>query len=188
MIAGEKSSMFPGAMILSFNVPPANADALIRQTLAGIDPNLTVMDLRSFGNQVAGNFIEDRIMAQLTSLFGVLSLILASVGLYGVMSYFVARRASEIGIRMALGATRASVIATVMRTAMWQILIGLAFGIPAALYAEKLMESMLFGVGKYDLTALVGAPLVLVLCGIAAGFIPARRAASIEPMEALRTE
>jgi predicted permease len=188
MIAGEKSSMFPGAMILSFNVPPANADALIRQTLAGIDPNLTVMDLRSFGNQVAGNFIEDRIMAQLTSLFGVLSLILASVGLYGVMSYFVARRASEIGIRMALGATRGSVIATVMRTAMWQILIGLAFGIPAALYAEKLMESMLFGVGKYDLTALVGAPLVLVLCGIAAGFIPARRAASIEPMEALRTE
>ena len=127
-------------------------------------------------------------MAQLTSLFGVLSLILASVGLYGVMSYFVARRASEIGIRMALGATRGSVIATVMRTAMWQILIGLAFGIPAALYAGKLMESMLFGVGKYDLTALVGAPLVLVLCGIAAGFIPARRAASIEPMEALRTE
>jgi predicted permease len=188
MIGGEKSSMFPGAMILSFNVPPVNADALIRQTLAGIDPNLTVMDLRSFGNQVAANFIEDRIMAQLTSLFGVLSLILASVGLYGVMSYFVARRASEIGIRMALGATRGSVIATVMRTAMWQILIGLAFGIPAALYAGKLMESMLFGVGKYDLTALVGAPLVLVLCGIAAGFIPARRAASIEPMEALRTE
>jgi predicted permease len=188
MIAGEKSSMFPNAMILSFNTPPVNADALIRQTFAGIDPNLTVMDLRSFSNQVAGNFIEDRIMAQLTSLFGVLSLVLASVGLYGVMSYFVARRASEIGIRMALGATRGTVVAMVMRGAMWQILIGLAFGIPAAFYAGKLMESMLFGVGKFDVAALVGAPSILLLCGIAAGFIPARRAASIEPMEALRTE
>jgi predicted permease len=188
MIAGEKGSMFPGALILSFNAPPANADALIRQTLAGIDPNLTVMDLRSFGDQVAGNFIEDRIVAQLTSMFGILSLILASVGLYGVMSYLVARRASEIGIRMALGATRGSVLATVMRTAMVQVLIGLCLGIPAALYAGKLMESMLFGVGKYDLAALVGAPLMLALCGIAAGFIPARRAASIEPMEALRAE
>jgi predicted permease len=188
MIAGEKSSMFPGAMILSFNVPPTNADGLIRQTLAGIDPNLTVMNLQSFGDQIALNFIEDRIIAQLTSLFGLLSLVLASVGLYGVMSYFVARRASEIGIRMALGATRGSVVGMVMRGAVWQILIGLAFGIPAALYAGKLMESMLFGVGKYDLAALIGAPLVLALCGIAAGLIPARRAASIEPMEALRTE
>jgi predicted permease len=188
MIAGEKQSMFPGALMLSFHTPPANADALIRQTLAGIDPNLTVMDLKSFGEQVAGNFIEDRIVAQLTSLFGVLSLALASVGLYGVMSYFVARRASEIGIRMALGATRGSVVALVMRGAVWQIAIGLALGIPAALYAGKLMESMLFGVGRYDVSALVGAPLLLVLCGIAAGFIPARRAASIEPMEALRTE
>jgi ABC-type antimicrobial peptide transport system permease subunit len=188
MISGEKISMFPAAIVLFFNAPPANADALIRQTLAGIDPNLTVMDLRSFGSQVAGNFIEDRLIAQLTSLFGVLSLVLASVGLYGVMSYFVARRSAEIGIRMALGATRGSVIATVLRGALVQILIGLVLGIPAALYAGKLMESMLFGVGRYDLFALIGAPLMLVLCGITAGFIPARRAASIEPMEALRTE
>jgi predicted permease len=188
MIAGEKGSMFPGALILSFQVKPTNADALIRQTLAGIDPNLTVMDLKSFRAQADGLFIEDRIMAQLTALFGVLSLILASVGLYGVMSYFVARRASEIGIRMALGATRGTVVAMVMRGALWQILLGLAFGIPAALYAGKLMESMLFGVGKFDPVALLGAPLILVLCGIAAGLIPARRAASIEPMEALRTE
>ena len=189
MIAGEKSSMFPGAMILSFRTPPVNADALIRQALAGIDPNLTVMDLRSFRSQADGLFIEDRIMAQLTSLFGALSLILASVGLYGVMSYFVARRASEIGIRMALGATRGTVVAMVMRGAMWQILMGLAFGIPAALYAGKLMESMLFGVGKFDPVASCRSAVnASALGGIAAGFIPARRAASIEPMEALRTE
>jgi predicted permease len=188
MIAGEKSSMFPGAMIVWFKTQPANADEVIRKTMAGIDANLTVMDLKPFKTQVAGNFIEDRIMAQLTSLFGVLSLVLASVGLYGVMSYFVARRGVEIGIRMALGATRGSVMGTVMRGAAWQIGIGLALGVPAALYAGKLMESLLFGVGKFDLAAMVGAPLVLALCGFAAGFIPARRAASIEPMEALRTE
>ncbi len=114
---------------------------LIRRTLAGIDPNLTVMDLRPFDAQVAGNFNEDRLLARLSSLFGILALILASVGLYGVMSYFVARRTSEIGIRMALGATRASVLTMVMRSALWQILIGLALGIPASLYAGHLMKS-----------------------------------------------
>ena len=122
--------MFMNAMIIDFNQPQQNVDALIRRTLAGIDPNLTVMDLRSFEAQVAGNFNQDRLIARLTSLFGILALILASVGLYGVMSYFVARRTSEIGIRMALGATRSSVVAMVMRGALWQILIGLVSGHP----------------------------------------------------------
>jgi predicted permease len=188
MTSTETQSMFMNAMILSFNRPQENADALIRQNLAAIDPNLSVMDLRTFDAQVAGNFNEDRLVAQLSSLFGILSLILASVGLYGVMSYFVARRTSEIGIRMALGATRTSVVAMVMRGVLWQVLIGLCLGIPAALYAGYLMKSLLYGVGTYDWTALAGAPFMLALCAAAAGFIPARRAASIEPMQALRTE
>jgi predicted permease len=188
MVSGETQSMFINSMVLSFNTPQQNADALIRQTMAGIDPNLTVMDLRTLGAQVAGNFTQDRLVAQLSSLFGILSLILASVGLYGVMSYFVARRTSEIGIRMALGATRASVVAMVMRGVLWPVVIGLVLGIPAALYAGTLMKSLLYGVGNYDPWALAGAPLMLVLCATAAGFIPARRAASIEPMQALRTE
>jgi hypothetical protein len=186
--SGETQSMFINSMILNFNQPQQNADALIRRTLAGIDPNLTVMDLRSFGNQVAANFIQDRLIARLTSLFGILSLILASVGLYGVMSYFVARRTSEIGIRMALGATRSSVVAMVLRGALWQILIGLALGIPAALYAGYLMKSLLYEVNSYDALALACATAVLGLCAAVAGFVPARRAASIEPMQALRTE
>jgi len=186
--SGETQSMFMNAMILQFTQPQPNADALIRHTLAAIDPSLTVMDLRSLDTQVAGNFTQERLIAQLTSLFGILSLILASVGLYGVMSYFVARRTSEIGIRMALGATRSSVVAMVMRGVLWQILIGLVLGIPAALYAGYLMKSLLYGVGSYDPWALAGAPFMLVLCATAAGFIPARRAASIEPMQALRTE
>ena len=187
MNSGETQSMFMNAMVLDFNAPPSNVNALIRRTLAGIDPNLTVMDLRSFDAQVAGNFNQERLVAQLTSLFGILALILASVGLYGVMSYFVARRTSEIGIRMALGATRSSVVAMVMRGALWQILIGLVLGIPASLYAGYLMNSLLYNVAAtipWPWPARLRAPL----CAAAAGFIPARRAASIEPMQALRTE
>jgi predicted permease len=187
-LGGEIQSMFINAMVLSFNSPQPNADALIRQTLAGVDPNLTIVDLRSFDAQVADNFTGERIGAQLAGLFGILALILASVGLYGVMSYFVARRTSEIGIRMALGATRESVVALVMRGVLWQVLIGLALGIPAALFAGHLMKSLLYGIGSYDPWALAGAPLLLILCAAAAGFIPARRAASIDPMQALRTE
>jgi predicted permease len=188
MISTETNSMFMQAMILDFNSSQPNADAIIRHTLAGIDPNLTVMDLRSLDAQVAGNFNEERLIAQLTSLFGVLALILAAVGLYGVMSYFVARRTSEIGIRMALGATRPSVVAMVLRGALWQILIGLGLGIPAALLAGHLMGSQLYGIGSYDPFALAGATVALGFCATLAGFIPARRAASIEPMKALRAE
>jgi predicted permease len=184
----EMQSMFVNSMVLSFNAPQQNADALIRHTLAGIDPNLIVMDLRSLDAQVAGNFNQERLISRLTSLFGALALILASVGLYGVMSYFVAGRTGEIGIRMALGATRPSVVSMVLRGALWQILIGLALGIPAALLAGHLMASQLYGVGGYDPLALAGATLVLGLCTAAASFIPAPRAASIEPMQALRAE
>ena len=176
------------AMVLNFSRPQPDAESLIRRTLAQVDPNLTVMDLRTLDAQVAGNFSQERLVAQLSSLFGMLSLILASVGLYGVMSYFVARRTSEIGIRMALGATSSSVVSMIMRGVIWQIAVGLLFGIPAAFYAGYLMKSLLYGVGSYDPWALAGAPLMLILCATAAGFIPARRAASIEPMQALRTE
>jgi macrolide transport system ATP-binding/permease protein len=188
MITTETRSQFINAILLNFNAPQQNVESLVRRTLTGIDPNLTVVDLRSFDAQVAGNFNQERLIARLTSLFGILALILASVGLYGVMSYFVARRASEIGIRMALGATRSGVLAMVLRGALWQIVIGLGLGIPAALLAGHLMAGLLYGVGGYDPLALVGATLVLGLCATAAGFLPARRAASVEPMQALRTE
>ena len=188
MIGVESQSLFINSMILNFNAPQQNVEALVRRTLAGIDPNLTVVDLRTFDAQVAGNFNQERLIARLTSLFGILALILASVGLYGVMSYLVARRTSEIGVRMALGATRSSVVGMVLRGALWQILIGLGLGIPAALLAGHLMANQLYEVGSYDPVALVSATLVLGLCAAAAGFIPARRAASIEPMQALRTE
>jgi ABC-type antimicrobial peptide transport system permease subunit len=188
MTSTETQSMFIGSIVLDFNHAPQDAEEMMRHTMAGVDPNLTISDVRSLNAQVAGNFTQERLIAQLTSLFGILALILASVGLYGVMSYFVARRTGEIGIRMALGATRPSVVAMVMRGALWQILIGLALGIPAALFAGHLMSSLLYGVGSYDPLALAGSILVLGACAAIAGYIPARRAASIEPMQALRTE
>jgi predicted permease len=188
MITGETRSMFINSVILSFNGPQQNVEALIRRTLAGVDPNLTVFDLRTFEAQVVGNFNQERLIARLTSLFGIVALILASVGLYGVTSYFVARRTSEIGVRMALGASRSSVLTMVLSGALWQILLGLGLGIPAALLAGHLMASQLYEVGGYDPLALISATLVLALCAALAGFVPARRAASIEPMQALRTE
>ena len=188
MSSTEIQSMFLNAIVVNFNHAPSDADAVIRRTMTEVDPNLTVMDLRTFDRQVAGNFNQDRLVARLTTLFGLLALILACVGLYGVTSYFVARRTSEIGIRMALGATRSSVVSMVLGSAMWQILFGLALGIPGALFAGHLMASQLFGVGAYDPLALAGATLVLALCAALAGFLPARRAASIEPMQALRTD
>jgi macrolide transport system ATP-binding/permease protein len=188
LIQGEMQSMYANAMIIDFRNAPPDVESLVRKTFAGINPNLTVRDLRTFGNQLAGNFNTERLVARLTGLYGLLAVALASIGLYGVMSYFVARRTSEIGIRMALGATRQSVVNMVMRGALWQILIGLVLGIPASLYVGYLMKALLYGVDSYNFTALVGAPLILLVFATAAAFLPALRAASIEPMRALRME
>jgi len=188
MIGGEVQSMDMGTMIVDFGTPPSDVDSLIRHTMSSIDPNLTVEDLRSFEQQVEGNFDTERLISRLTTLFGIIALTLACVGLYGVMSYFVARRTSEIGIRMALGATRGSVVTLVLRAAMWQIIIGLVLGIPASLYVGYLMKSILYGVGSYDPWALTLAPVMLIICATLAGFLPALRASSIEPIQALRIE
>lgn len=188
MIGTEVQSMDMNAMIIDFVAPPPSVDTQMRNALAAIDPNLSIVDLQSFPEQVAGNFDQERLIARLSTLFGILALVLACVGLYGVMSYFVARRTSEIGIRMALGASRNSVVSLVLRGALWQILIGLVLGIPASLYAGHLMKSLLYGVGSYDPMALTVAPLVLVLCAAMAAIVPARRASTIEPMRALRIE
>ena len=187
-IGTEVESMFIDSIVLRFNRPQQDVESSVRRTLASVDPNLTVIDLRPFDAQVAGNFNQDRLIARLTSLFGIVALALASVGLYGVTSYFVARRTSEIGIRMALGSTRSGVVNLVLRGVLVQIGLGLALGIPCALICGHLMQSQLYGVGSYDPAALAGATVVLAACAIAAGFLPARRAASIEPMQALRTE
>ena len=134
------------------------------------------------------NFNQDRLIAWLTELFGLLALILACVGLYGVTAYSAARRTSEIGIRMALGANRASVLRLVLQGALIQLALGLVVGIPVAFAGGRLLSSQLYGVKTHDPMVLGLAAAVLAASALAAGFVPARRAASIEPMQALRTE
>jgi ABC-type antimicrobial peptide transport system permease subunit len=180
-LTAETSSLFPNSITLRYAGDAASLEPLVRRTLASINPNLTVIDFKSLDYQVAGNFIEERLISRLTILFGLLALVLATVGLYGITSYSVARRTSEIGLRMALGANRGNVVALVLRGASWQVGLGLAIGIPAALLGGHLMATQLYNVSTYDPLTLASAVLVLAAFAAIAGFIPARRAASIEP-------
>ena len=187
-IVGEGRSMFFNSITLVYTGDSSSLESLVRRTLTNINPNLTVIDFHSLDFQVAGNFNQERLVARLTALFGILALILASVGLYGITAYSVARRTSEIGLRMALGANRGNVVALILRTASFQVGLGLAIGVPVALLGGYFMKSQLYGVTGYDPVTLIAAVLVLAVAAAIAGFVPARRAASIEPMNALRTE
>jgi hypothetical protein len=167
---------------------PDNLEPAVRYTLADIDPNLTVLNMQSFAEQLSLNFNQDTLITRLTELFGLLALILACVGLYGVTAYSVAQRTGEIGIRMALGANRGNVLGLVLRGAFLQLAFGLGVGIPAALAGGRLLSSQLYGVKSHDPVILGAAVLVLGACALLAGFVAARRAASIDPMQALRSE
>jgi ABC-type antimicrobial peptide transport system permease subunit len=147
-----------------------------------------MVKFQTFDQQIADGFTEERLVARLTMLFGGLALLLAAIGLYGVTAYTVVRRTQEIGIRMALGADRGGVVAMIMCGAIAQASIGLAIGVPVALLCVRLVKSQLYGVTKVDAGLLLGALAVLGAAAAVAGLIPAKRAASIEPMEALRTE
>jgi predicted permease len=184
----EGRSLYINSVTLRFNQKPQNVDAQVRRTLASIDPNLTVMDLLSLDDQVYSNFNQERMVARLTMLFGVLALVVAAVGLYGITSYTVARRTSEIGLRMALGANRTDVLRMVLRGAFMQVALGLGIGIPVAIFGARYMADQLYGVRIFDPWCIAAGVLSLLAAASLAGFVPARRAASIEPMEALRTE
>jgi predicted permease len=181
-------SHFMGDIELRVAGKPENLEPAVRRALADIDPNLTVLDIMSLSEQVDRNFNQDRLIARLTELFGLLALVLACVGLYGVTAYSVARRTSEIGIRMALGADRKSVLALVLRGALIQLGLGLAVGIPVALAGGRLVANQLYGVKSHDPVILGLAVVVLAACALLAAFVPARRAATIDPMQALRAE
>jgi macrolide transport system ATP-binding/permease protein len=186
--AGMDSSLYIATVVLQMKSTPPNIQDQIRRTFAGVDPNLTVGQLQTFTEQINSNFNAERMISRLTLLFGLLALVLASVGLYGVTSYSVAQRTSEIGIRMALGAVRTNVVSMVLRSAMIQTGIGLTIGVPVAILAAQLAKAQLFEVQIWDVTTMVAAVVILALAALIAGVIPARRAASIEPMSALRAE
>lgn len=168
------------------NIP--GLEQKVRSALAQVNPNLTVIDFQPFAEQVKAQFGQQSMIATLTSLFGLLALVLAAIGLYGVTAYSVERRTSEIGIRMALGADRPSVVRLILRGAFLQVFLGLIIGIPAAILAGYAMASRLFGIKPYDPAILLMTVLVLSTAALLAAVIPARRAAATEPMQALRME
>ena len=181
-------SLYADAIMLQTKGSVQGLESQVRRTLANIDPNLTLTRYDSFAGQISGQFNQERLIARLTLMFGILALILASVGLYGVTAYTVARRTPEIGIRMAMGAGRGSVVGMVLREAMLQAGIGLAIGIPVAMLCVRFVQSQLFNVAGHDATVLSVAIATLTGSAFAAGLIPARRAASTDPVKALRAE
>jgi len=184
----QDTSLYAGAIVLETVQPVNNMDQLARETLSAINPNLTVVKFQTFDQQIADQFIEDRMVARLTTLFGVVALLLATIGLYGVTAYTVARRTSEIGIRIALGAARSQVIGMVMRSALGQMLIGLAIGLPIALLCVRFVKTQLYEVTGIDVSVLMTAILTLAIASGLAGLIPAGRAASTDPAQTLRTQ
>jgi len=184
----KDQSMYAGALVIQTSHPIPGFEKIVDDTLSSINPNLTTVKFQTFQQQIDDRFTEERLIARLTSLFGVLALLLAAIGLYGVTSYTVVRRTPEIGIRMALGAARTRVIGMVMRGAMLQALIGLAIGIPVSVFCVRYVKSQLYEITSVNVPVMVGAISVLILAAAIAGLIPARRAASIDPVKALRVD
>jgi macrolide transport system ATP-binding/permease protein len=184
----QDESLYVGAFVLQTAHPINDMEALSRRILSSINPNLAVVKFQTFDQQIADRFNDDRMLARLTVLFGVLALLLATLGLYGVSAYTVARRTSEIGIRMALGAERAKVTAMIMRGAAMQAAVGLAIGFPMALLCVRFVQAQLYEAKGVDAVVLLASVLALALAASVAAFIPARRAASIDPARALRIE
>ncbi|HEX6494212.1 MAG TPA: ABC transporter permease [Acidobacteriaceae bacterium] len=186
---GEPLGHYAGQVVLYVkNSTPATLEAETRRAFADVNPLLTPRSFHTFAYQVSTNFNQDELLARLTSLFGLVALVLASIGLYGVTSYSVERRTGEIGVRMALGADRRSILRDVLKRALANCGIGLLIGVPLAYAAGRLMAQHLFGVGAFDAQVSILTLLVLSIAAAVAALVPARRAASIEPMVALRME
>lgn len=174
--------------LLRTRVTPMSLIAAVRQAVSSVDVNLPLADIRTEQQQIERSIGTERMLATMVTTFGAMALVLAVIGLYGVMAFSVARRTSEIGIRMALGAARAGVQWMVLRQSLLLAALGLAAGIPAALALTRLVRSLLYGVTPNDLVSLGGAGVVMVAVAALAAWIPARRAAAVDPIKALRQE
>ena len=182
----ETASHFVRGILLVTDLPAATIEPELKRTLAAADPNLTVAGIRTLQQQIDRSFDQQRAVASLAGLFGVVALVLAAIGLYGVTAYSVAQRTNEIGLRMALGADRGNVVGMVLQGAFRRILVGLAIGLPLAVGAGYLLSAQLYGVRFWDPLALGVGAGSLAICAFVASIIPARRAASISPIQALR--
>jgi ABC-type antimicrobial peptide transport system permease subunit len=160
----------------------------VRAALAEIDPNLPILDVKTISEQVDGFMDDERLISELSSFFSLLALALASIGLFGVMTYNVVRRTNEIGIRIALGAQANRVLWMVLKESMWLLGIGVVLGVPATLAATRLLRAQLFGLSPYDPVTLAAAVMIIAIVTLTAAYLPARRAMSVDPVVALRYE
>jgi len=184
----NQGSLFLHDIIILTRPGASLSDAQVRRGMASVDPNLPVISIHTLREQVAGQFTQQRLIARLTSFFGILSLVLASVGLYGVTAYNAGRRVNEIGVRMALGADRGDIVRMVVRGAFGLILVGLFIGLPLTFAAGRVLGHQLYGMNPYDPVVTLIAAGTLGLSALAASLIPALRASLISPLEALRSE
>jgi predicted permease len=184
----ETGSHAVGGLLLVTDQPTGTLEPQVTRALAEADPDLTVSGVRTLREQVERSFDQQRAVAGLAGLFGIVALVLAAVGLYGVTAYSVAQRTNEIGIRMALGADRTAVLGIVLAGAFRRVALGLVLGLPFAVGAGYFLSSQLYGVTYWDPAALGIAATALGIAAFIASIVPASRAASIAPMRALRLE
>jgi predicted permease len=167
---------------------PSAVIAAVRREIQAMDPDISVYRVRTINEVIDSLLQHDRMFAVLASVFGVLALVLTSIGVYGVVAYQITRRTGEVGIRLALGAQRRDVLWMFMRETLVVLAAGAAIGLPAAVAAAHVLRSLLFGLEPFDPMTIIWATVTLVGTGTLAGFLPARRAMKVEPMAALRYE
>jgi predicted permease len=184
----EQNPIFAADVVVRATGDPVRVAGTVRQAIHSTDPNLPIAGVTTLADQVSDSLVTQRAVAQLTAFFAGLALLLAAIGLYGTISFAVARRTGEIGIRMALGAERSTVVGMVLSDAGKLIAAGVVIGLPLAFGATALVRSLLYGIGRFDAASTVLAILVLSACAIVAGYLPARRASRVDPMVALRYE
>jgi putative ABC transport system permease protein len=184
----EERVRYPDDIVVHYQGGEAEMAAALRRTIGNIDPNLPITRIDTLATQVNSNFNQPEMLARLTTTFGLVALLLAAVGIYGVTAYTVERRTPEVGLRMALGADRGDVLREVLKHALSQVMVGLVLGVPLALGLGRLMAAHLYNVSSYNPLILGSAFATLVIAAVLAAMVPARRAASIEPVQALRNE
>ncbi|MCI0540011.1 MAG: FtsX-like permease family protein, partial [Verrucomicrobiales bacterium] len=187
---GQKQNWLRGTWCLSVRTAgyPIALTARVREELRAIDERLPVLKIQTIEGQLSDVLVKERLIAALSGLFGALAVMLACLGLYGVVSYAVARRTNEIGLRLALGATTSVVLRMILKESLWLVTSGIAIGLPATLALTRLISSRLFGVSPADPLTVVSATALMILVASLAGLLPARRATKVHPMEALRYE
>ena len=182
-------SSFGGVWIaVRGSIAPSSLLGPIRDAIHAVDPLMNARELRSMNDMLSDTMVRPRFQAWLLTTFGGLALILAAVGIYGVIAYAVSQRTSEIGLRLALGAPRASVVSLILQRGMAPVIVGLAFGLVAAVAFSRVMTGLLYGVSPTDASTLVAVTILLSAVAVAAAYMPARRAARLDPISALRSD